>query len=193
MAESKDVLISRLMEEGLEHYGEGRMDRAAGCWREVLRLEPGHPEAEDYLRTAGFDEDEVLLSQASGEEDASLLADALELFRKGEVQESLELFETLAGENPGRMEIQGYFELVRSHLYKFYQERIADPSRVLKVKIAAEEMMRFNLPANAGFVLSMVDGRTSVNEILALSGMDPFDAVRVVGKLLEAGIVEVGP
>ena len=89
MAESKDVLISRLMEEGLEHYGEGRMDRAAECWREVLRLEPGHPEAEDYLRTAGFDEDEVLLSQASGEEDASLLADALELFRKGEVQESL--------------------------------------------------------------------------------------------------------
>jgi hypothetical protein len=53
--------------------------------------------------------------------------------------------------------------------------------------------MRFNLPANAGFVLSMVDGRTSVNEILALSGMDPFDAVRVVSKLLGAGIVEVSP
>jgi hypothetical protein len=39
----------------------------------------------------------------------------------------------------------------------------------------------------------MVDGHTSVNEILALSGMDPFDAVRVVGKLLDAGIVEVNP
>ena len=193
MAESKEELISRLMEEGLQHYGEGRMDRAAGCWREVLRIEPGHPEAEDYLRTAGFEEDEVLLSQTTGEGDASLLADAIALFRKGELQDSLELFETLASENPERMEIQGYFELVRSHLYKYYHERIADPSRVLKVKIAAEEMMRFNLPANAGFVLSMVDGRTSVNEILALSGMDPFDAVRVVGKLLEAGIVEVSP
>jgi hypothetical protein len=193
MAESKEALISRLMEEGLQHYGEGRMDRAARCWREVLRLEPGHPEAEDYLRTAGFGEDEVLLSLASGEADASLLADALELFRKGEVQESLELFETLASENPGRMEIQGYFELVRSHLYKYYHERIADPYGVLKVKITPKEIMRFNLPANAGFVLSMVDGRTSVNEILALSGMDPFEAVRVVSKLLEAGIVEVSP
>jgi hypothetical protein len=49
------------------------------------------------------------------------------------------------------------------------------------------------LPANAGFVLSMVDGSTSVNEILALSGMDPFEAVRVVNKLLEVGIVEVSP
>jgi tetratricopeptide (TPR) repeat protein len=193
MTESKEALIARLMEEGLHHYGEGRMDQAAGCWREVLRLEPGHPEAEDYLRTAGFDDSEIELSLASGEGDASLLADALELFRKGEVQESLELFETLARENPRRMEIQGYFELVRSHLYKYFHERVADPSRVLKVKIAPEEMMRFNLPANAGFVLSMVDGRTSVNEILALSGMDPFDAVRVVSKLLEAGIVEVSP
>ncbi len=193
MTESKEAMVSRLMEEGLHHYGEGRMDQAAGCWREVLRLEPGHPQAEDYLRTAGFDDGEVELSLASGEGDASLLADALELFRKGEVQESLELFETLANENPRRMEIQGYFELVRSHLYKYYHEQVTDPSRVLKVKIAPEEMMRFNLPANAGFVLSMVDGRTSVNEILALSGMDPFDAVRVVGKLLEAGIVEVSP
>ena len=32
-----------------------------------------------------------------------------------------------------------------------------------------------------------------VNEILTLSGMDPFEAVRVVNKLLEVGIVEVSP
>jgi hypothetical protein len=62
---------------------------------------------------------------------------------------------------------------------------------VLKLKITPEEIMKFNLPANAGFVLSMVDGNTSVNEILALSGMDPFEAIRMVNNLLEAGIVEV--
>jgi hypothetical protein len=32
-----------------------------------------------------------------------------------------------------------------------------------------------------------------VNEILALSGMDPFEAARTVNRLLEAGIVEVQP
>jgi tetratricopeptide (TPR) repeat protein len=193
MAESREGLISRLMEEGLRHYGEGRMDQAAGCWGEVLHLEPDHPEAQDYLRTAGFDSGEIELSETSGEEDASLLGDALELFRRGEAQESLELLETLTRENPERMGIQGYFELVRSHLFKHYRERVADPSTVLKLKITPEETMRYNLPANAGFVLSMVDGHTSVNEILALSGMDPFEAVRVVNRLLEAGIVEVNP
>ena len=193
MAESREGLISRLMEEGLRHYGEGQMDQAAGCWREVLRLEPGHPEAEDYLRSAGFDDSEIELSMASGEGDASLLADALELFRKGEVQESLELFETLARQNPGRMEVQGYFELVRSHLFKYYRERVADTSSVLKVKIAPQEIMKYDLPVDAGFLLSMIDGSTSVNEILALSGMDPFDGLRLVHRLLEAGIIEANP
>jgi tetratricopeptide (TPR) repeat protein len=193
MSESKEEQISRLMEEGLLHYGEGRMDEAGDCWREVLRLEPGHPEALDYMRSAGFDTGEIELSEVVGEADVGLLADALELFRRGESQESLEMFETLARENPHRMEIQGYLELVRSHLFEYYRERAPDPSTVLKVAITPAEMMRFNLPANAGFVLSMVDGSTSVNEILSLSGMDPFEAVRVVNKLLEVGIVEVNP
>jgi len=191
MTESNEEQISRLMEEGLRHYGEDRMDQAAACWREVLRLDPAHPGAQDFLGTAGFDTGEIELFEASGEGDASLLADALELFRKGEARESLELLETLARENPRRIEIQGYFELVRSHLFGHYRERIADASGVLKVKITPEEIMRFNLPTNAGFVLSMVDGNTSVNEILALSGMDPFEAIRMVNNLLEAGIVEV--
>ena len=193
MAESKEVLISRLMEEGLRYYGEGQMDQAAGCWQEVLRLDPDHPEAQDYLQTAGFDTGEIEIFEASGEGDASLLAGALELFRKGEVQESLELFETLARQNPGRMEVQGYFELVRSHLFKYYRERVGDTSSVLKVKIAPQEIMKYDLPVDAGFLLSMIDGSTSVNEILALSGMDPFDGARVVHRLLEAGIVEANP
>jgi hypothetical protein len=178
------------MEEGLRHYGEGRTARAAWCWREVLELEPDHPGARDYLRSAGFSTGEVKPSGSVGEARDGLLADALDLLRKGEAQESLEMFESLARENPGRLETQGYLELVRSHLYQLYREQLRDASAVLKVKITPQEMMRFNLPANAGFVLSMIDGKTSVNEILALSGMDPFDAVRVVHKLLEAGIVE---
>ena len=193
MSETTEEQISRLMEEGLHHYGEGRMGQAAACWREVLDLEPGHPGAQDYLRSAGFDTGEIEPLEDVGEDDAGLLADALELFRRGEAQESLEMLETLARENPRRMEIQGYLELVRGHLFEYYRERVPDASTVLKVAITPEEMMRFNLPANAGFVLSMVDGSTSVNEILALSGMDPFEAVRVVNKLLEVGIVEVSP
>jgi tetratricopeptide (TPR) repeat protein len=193
MGESKEVLISRLMEEGLRYYGEGQMEQAAECWQEVLRLDPDHPEAHDYLETAGFDDGAIELSETTGEGDANLLADALELFRQGELRESLELFETLAQQNPGRMEVQGYYELVRSHLFGYFRERVPEASGVLKVKIGPEEIMKYNLPADAGFLIAMIDGSTSAHEVLALSGMDPFDGVRMIHRLLEAGIVEASP
>jgi hypothetical protein len=50
--------------------------------------------------------------------------------------------------------------------------------------------MKYNLPATAGFLLSLIDGRTCVDELLALSGMDPFDVLRGLSNLLDAGIVE---
>ena len=59
-----------------------------------------------------------------------------------------------------------------------------------RVIMTPDQIMRFNLPADAGFVLSMMDGRTGVNDIVALSGMDPFEAMRLVHKLCAAGIVE---
>jgi hypothetical protein len=193
MSESKEERISRLMEEGLRHHGEGRTDQAAACWHQVLCLDPGHSGALDSLRSARSRSEAIGPSEDVEREDPGLLTEALELFRRGEADESLEMLETLAREDPGRMEIQGYLELVRSHLFERYRAQAPEASSVLKVAITPEEMMRFNLPANAGFVLSMIDGSTSVNEILALSGMDPFEALRTVEKLLEAGIVEVNP
>jgi tetratricopeptide (TPR) repeat protein len=190
---SRAVQISRLMEKGLRHYGEGLVEQAAACWNEVLELDPDHQEARGYLRNAGLDGGDVKAAETSGNGEASLLADALELFRTGEASEALVLLETLARENPRRMEIQGYFELVRSHLFTHYRERMADGTGVLRVRIRPEQILKFNLPANAGFVLATVDGSTSVNEIVALSGMDPFEAMRTMNSLLDAGIVEVNP
>ena len=35
----------------------------------------------------------------------------------------------------------------------------------------------------------MIDGHSSVDELLAVSGMDPFEALRALSNLLDAGIV----
>jgi hypothetical protein len=53
--------------------------------------------------------------------------------------------------------------------------------------------MRFNLPADAGFLLSLVDGQTTVQEIVSISGMDAFDAFQILKSLLEANIAAVEP
>ena len=54
-----------------------------------------------------------------------------------------------------------------------------------------QEVLGFNLPANAGFLLSMIDGNTSVSDLVTLTGMDPFDALQIFHRLMDAGIVEV--
>ena len=51
--------------------------------------------------------------------------------------------------------------------------------------------MKFNLPTTAGFVLSLVDGSTSVNDLMSLSGLDAFDTLRILTGLIDAGIVEI--
>jgi hypothetical protein len=67
---------------------------------------------------------------------------------------------------------------------------VGDPARAPRVRIAPEEIMKFNLPAQAGFLLSLVDGRTSIAELIQISGMDPFEAMQLLTNLLSAGIVD---
>ena len=37
----------------------------------------------------------------------------------------------------------------------------------------------------------MIDGNTSVDDLVALAGMEPFEALHMLAKLMDAGIVEV--
>jgi hypothetical protein len=57
--------------------------------------------------------------------------------------------------------------------------------------VAPDQITRFNLPADAGFMLSLIDAKTSFDELLSLSGMEPFEALRIFAGLLDAGIVGV--
>ena len=44
--------VTRLKNEGLNHYSEGRLDQAIRCWNEALEISPGDPEIEKFLRRA---------------------------------------------------------------------------------------------------------------------------------------------
>ncbi len=45
-----DPRLNRLIQTGLRHYAEGDVSHAASCWRQVLGVEPEHPQAQAYLR-----------------------------------------------------------------------------------------------------------------------------------------------
>jgi len=110
----------------------------------------------------------------------------------GLIDEAYELLTTAGG--PGAMDLEslGLLELLRAHLHEDVLRRFGSPRSVPVVEMAPEDLMKFNLPAGAGFLLSRIDGVTPLEDLMAVSALDPFDTMHTLGRLLEAGIVGVG-
>lgn len=191
MDDATEKKIGELMSQGLDLYGMDQTERAVSCWLQVLALDPEHPEAKDFLRTAGYEGPELGPEEQEDDQPTSLMDEALSAFRTGDVVDALVLLEILARENPDDLRVQGYIELARSHLVGVYRDRVGDGRTVLRVRMTPEEIARINLPADGGLVLSHVDGRANVKQILSDSGMDPFELLRVLSHLLDSGILEV--
>ena len=81
--------------------------------------------------------------------------------------------------------------LVRSQLVKHYRDRVGDTPRAPRIIADHAAIMRFNLPADAGFLLSFVDGSTSVDEVGTLSGRGTFEALRMLDRLPNTEIITV--
>jgi hypothetical protein len=122
---------------------------------------------------------------------AALLREAQAQLRAEDYEGALALYQAAAPLAPERVELEGYVDLLRSRLVKVYRERIGDVHRVPRLLVAPDQITRFNLPADAGFMLSLIDAKTSFDELLSLSGMEPFEALRIFAGLLDAGIVGV--
>jgi hypothetical protein len=192
MLEGKRERIARLLREGLDHYGEGRGADAARAWNEVLFLDPAHAEARDYLATLESDARPAARPGAGGAARAGskdMAEDALRLMREGNLEAALELLEAASRRDAGRLDLQGYLEMLKSRLHERYRERVGGPASVPQLRMRPDEVLRFNLPATAGFLLSLVDGQTSVEDLVSLSGLDAFEALRVLAGLLDAGII----
>jgi tetratricopeptide (TPR) repeat protein len=181
--------IGRLMARGLDLYALGQVEEATACWRRVLAIDPSHGEARDYLQAAGTDTEPPPPRAAPRTPPDGLLAEALVLLRAGDVPEALGLLESLARHEPANLEVQAFLELTRAAALRVFRARVGSGEGVPRLKIPQAEVLKYNLPAAAGFLLSMIDGHSSVDELLAVSGMDPFEALRALSNLLDAGIV----
>jgi len=122
-----------------------------------------------------------------------LLQDALEAIEIEDLEGALDLLRAAAARDPDRIELEGFVDGVRCHLLKQYRDQVGDLQAIPRVVADKHAVMRFNLPADAGFLLSLVDGQTTVQEIVSIAGMDAFGASRILKNLLEVNIAAVEP
>jgi CRP-like cAMP-binding protein len=70
-----------------------------------------------------------------------------------------------------------------------YRSRIGALDRSPRIRMRAQDIMWQALDHRAGFLLSQVDGRTTFDEIIEISGLSELDATRILARLVEHGVI----
>jgi hypothetical protein len=114
-----------------------------------------------------------------------------ERFALGDYSGALVMAESMLDENPSHAEAREYAESCRSVLQQMYTARIGPLDRVPIVEVARDQLRWLSIDHRTGFILSLVDGVSSLEMILDVSGMPPLDALRMLFELVQQRIISV--
>lgn len=112
-------------------------------------------------------------------------------YAMGDFSGALSIATRLLELDPSDTEATRYAESCRAVLTEMYAARLGPPQRVVAACVAPEQVRWLSLDHRAGFVLSLVDGTCTVEELLDISGMAPLDTLKILVELLEQGVISV--
>jgi hypothetical protein len=107
----------------------------------------------------------------------------------GDYTGALEIAEALLGRDPAHEGAQLCAENCRSILRQMYAARIGPLDRVPIVLVPREQLRWLSIDHKAGFVLSLVDGVSSVEMIIDVSGMPELETLRILAELTQQRII----
>lgn len=85
---------------------------------------------------------------------------------------------------PDDLSLRGYVEILRNNIV---HELLAHPKGVNAVpKLSADFLTnfdRFDLNAQEGYLVSLIDGRMDIQKLMILSPFDPFNTIFILAKL----------
>ncbi|MEB2324346.1 MAG: hypothetical protein OZ921_17660 [Sorangiineae bacterium] len=213
-------LVSRggalaLGEETLPTHGARREERAPGT-PAPRSLEPRLPSTERPGRAAVRGQDDLVLDlddrptpvvseevelpelelDLADERAASAdepTRDMKDRYAMGDFTGALVVAESLLEVAPGHPEALRYAESCREVLTQMYAARLGELTQIPSVATPNDEIRWLSLDHRAGFLLSLIDGASSVEEILDISGMSRLDALRIMFTLLEQRVIALEP
>ena len=181
----KNEKILHIFESGLDSFAQGDFVAAQKMWKKVLEADPGNELAMDYIRAieeeVPFEDKKVIYRE--------LLEEAIGLIGKNQFDPAYELLQMILHENPEDGKAQKFLDTTKGLLLKDYLNEVGDTSSAVTMKKNMEEIMKINLTKESAYIISMIDGNSSVDELLALSGIDRFLFMRNLTMLLRNGIV----
>jgi tetratricopeptide (TPR) repeat protein len=178
---NKDTLdyINKCLDEGLVFYGLGDFKKAVEKWREILKIAPDNAQARDYILSAGF----------PIEEEENKLNEIKKLINEKKFEESYELAKLLCHEKPEDEEAKKLFNISRESLMEKFTRIFKNTGVIPFLKIEMTELMNYSLTQEDGFIISLIDGKSTLQEVIDASGLNDFDCKRILSRLLELKII----
>ena len=118
------------------------------------------------------------------------IASALDAFKAGELDQAWSQLQEVAREMPERLDVEGYLGLVRAERAKKFAREIGDKGRTLQLTCKMEDLKVLNLQPDEGFLLSQIDGRVTIEELISLSSTDRVRTLETLARFLREGLVE---
>ena len=119
------------------------------------------------------------------------IAEMRERFSLGDYTGAFEMAELLLTEDPDDTEAAECAESCRGVLEGMYAARLGALDRVPVVIVQRTQLRWLSIDHRAGFILSLIDGSSTLEMILDVSGMPKLDAMRILHELLQQRIVSL--
>jgi hypothetical protein len=148
---------------------------------------PAHPD----LTSSGRPRPQPHLPAAPVSTPADEAVQMHDRFAAGDYSGALVLAEGILETDAGNQEAERLAEKCREVLAKMYLARIGSLDQVVKVIVADDQIRWLSLDHRAGFLLSLADGMSRVEDLLDISGMPRLDALRILFTLLEQGAISL--
>ncbi len=114
-----------------------------------------------------------------------------EAFALGDYTRALEIGESLLERSPDDAAARRCVQECRDTLTQMLAARIGPLDQVVSVSVSNEELQWLSLDHRSGFLLSLVDGQSTVDEILDISGMRRHDALKIILDLTQQRVVHL--
>ena len=147
------------------------------------RVTPVHDPPADLLGNAPT-------APPEGEDDQDpAVRDMKERYAVGDFTGALVIAESVLEADPQDAEARRYAQSCRDVLMQMYAARLGSLDQIVTVAIPSDQIRWLSLDHRAGFLLSLVDGSSSLEELLDICGMLRLDALRILFMLLEQRVI----
>lgn len=112
-------------------------------------------------------------------------------YATGDFSGALALAESLLEGDRDDLEAQRFATSCRDVLTQMLASRLGTFAQVVVIALSQEELRWLTLDHRAGFLLSLVDGCSTIEELLDISGMARLESLRILSTLIEQRVVRL--